>query len=389
MSALTPQPRRKTRPNLRRVVTLIRKESLQIMRDPSTFLIAGVLPILLLLIFGNGVSLDLLEVPIAIVIEQPTPEAESLLSSYRNSRYFTVRQTRHRGEVEGELIAGRIKGIVVIPADFTDQLARGEQAAVQVLVDGGDPNTAGLVQGYAQGVWQNWLQQEVLSKTNLVMRPTRQATISVEARFWFNENLNSRQSLLPGAIAVILTIIGVLLTALVVAREWERGTMEALLATPATRLEFLIGKIIPYLSLGFLATGISSLTAVWLFDVPFRGSILALVVLSLGYLSTMLMLGLLISTKTKNQFVACQAALIVGFLPAFELSGLLFEIDAMPAPIRWLTRVLPPRYLVSSLQTIFLAGDVSSILLPNAFILFLFAFVLFVMLFRSTQTRLE
>ncbi|MCA9158129.1 MAG: ABC transporter permease [Planctomycetales bacterium] len=372
-----------------RTLALIRKESLQIMRDPSTFLIAGVLPILLLLIFGNGVSLDLLRVPVVVVVEQSTPEAESLLSSFRNSRYFDVRVERHVRAVEEELVSGSINGIIVIPADFSEQLGRGEQAPVQVLVDGADPNTAGLAQGYSQGVWRNWLQQEALAQSDLASSRMRPALISVEPRFWFNENLNSRQSLLPGAIAVILTIIGVLLTALVIAREWERGTMEALLATPASRMEFLIGKIVPYLFLGLLAMTLATTATVWWFDVPFRGSIGSLLILSLGYLSTMLMLGLLISTKTKNQFIASQAALIVGFLPAFELSGLLFEIEAMPAPIRLLTRVLPPRYFVSSLQTIFLAGDVPSVLVPNAIILFAFAAVFFVLLYRSTLVRLE
>jgi len=331
----------------------------------------------------------LLRVPVVVVVEQSTPEAESLLSSFRNSRYFEVRVVRHVRMVEEELVAGDINGIIVIPADFSEQLGRGEQAPVQVLVDGADPNTAGLVQGYSQGVWRNWLQQEALARSDLTSARMRPAAISVEPRFWFNENLNSRQSLLPGAIAVILTIIGVLLTALVIAREWERGTMEALLATPASRIEFLIGKIVPYLFLGLLAMTLATTATVWWFDVPFRGSIGALLILSLGYLSTMLMLGLLISTKTKNQFIASQAALIVGFLPAFELSGLLFEIDAMPAPIRLLTRVLPPRYFVSSLQTIFLAGDVASVLVPNVIILFAFAAVFFVLLYRSTLVRLE
>ena len=330
-----------------------------------------------------------------MVVEQPTPDALSLCESYRNSRYFSVRVARHRDEVESGLLAGHVYGILVIPGDFSQQLGRGEMAPVELLVDGSDPNTAGLVQGYAQGVWQNWRQQALLSAAAWTVGriglggQASPGGIIVQPRFWFNENLNSRQALLPGAVAVILTIIGVLLTALVVAREWERGTMEAMLATPTTRLEFLIGKIIPYLTLGLVAMVLSTSLTVWLFQVPFRGSIAALFLLSLGYLSTMLMLGLLISTLTKNQFVACQAALIVGFLPAFELSGLLFEIDAMPAPIRLLTLILPPRYFVSGLQTIFLAGDVASVLMPNAAILFGFATVFFVLLYRSTQQRLE
>ncbi len=166
------------RSRLRRVKALIRKESLQILRDPSAFLIAGVLPLLLLVIFGVGVSLDLRHVKLAVVVEQPTPESTSLLDAYRNSRYFIVREARHETEVEEDLVAGRLAGIVVIRADFAERLGRGDQAPVQVLVDGSDPNTAGLVQGYVQGVWQNWLQQESVSRAGLADRPKAQALLS-------------------------------------------------------------------------------------------------------------------------------------------------------------------------------------------------------------------
>lgn len=373
----------------RRILALIRKESLQILRDPSAFLIAGVLPLLLLFIFGTGVSLDLRQVPVSVVVESPTPEAADLLAAYRNSRYFTVKLARHRADVEDDLVSGRSSGIIVIAADFTERLGRGEQAPVQVIVDGSDPNTAGLVQGYAQGVWRNWLQQVASSKGSLADRPEARPMVDVEPRYWFNPELSSRESLLPGSVAIVLTIIGTLLTALVVAREWERGTMEALLATPVQRMELLVGKTVPYFTLGMAAMGIAVGSSVWIFGVPFRGSALALIVVSSAFLATMLTLGLLISTKTRNQFVACQAALIVGFLPAFELSGFIFEIDSMPAPIRLQTRVLPPRYFVSSLQTLFLAGDIPSVLVPNTLILAAFALVLFTLLVRSTPTRLE
>jgi ABC-2 type transport system permease protein len=375
--------------SLRRLLALIRKEALQLRRDPSAFLIAGVLPLLLLLIFGYGVSLDLRRVPLAVVVEATTPEADSLLAAYQNSRYFEVWVVRDRRAAEGDLVAGRLFGIVVVPADFAERLGRGNTGPVQVIVDGSDPNTAGLVQGYAQGVWQNWQDQEAVSKATLVDRPTARPLLSTEPRYWYNPALTSRESLLPGAVAVILTIIGTLLTALVIAREWERGTMEALLATPAARLELLAGKVIPYFTLGMAAMGLSVLSAVWLLGLPFRGSVGALAVVSAAYLFTMLTLGLLISTLTKNQFVACQAALIVGFLPAFELSGFIFEIGSMPAPIRWLTAVLPPRYYVSSLQTLFLVGDVPAVLVPNTLVLSAFAAVLFALLVKSTLTRLE
>jgi ABC-2 type transport system permease protein len=374
---------------LRRIAALVRKESLQILRDPSSYLIAGVLPLLLLVIFGYGVSLDLRHIPVGLVVEQPSPEADSLIASFRNSRFFTTRVVRHRAEIEDDLVSGRLKGVIVLAADFADRLGRGETAPVQVLVDGSDPNTAGLVQNYVQGVWQNWLAQEAVSAAGLAVRPAAAPLVVAEPRFWFNPEINSRNFLVPGAVAIIMTLIGTLLTALVVAREWERGTMEALMATPIGKIEFLLGKLIPYFVLGMAAMGLAVVVAVAFFGVPFRGSVWALLLVSAAFLADMLPLGLLISTVTRNQFVASQVALISAFLPAFWLSGFIFEIDSMPWPIRLLTRILPARYFVSSLQTLFLAGDVPGVLWPNTLALLTIAAVLLVALVRATRLRLE
>jgi ABC-2 type transport system permease protein len=373
----------------RRILALVRKESFQILRDPSSYLMAGLLPLLLLLIFGYGVSLDLRRIAVGLVVEQSSPEADSLADSFHNSRFFTVRLARHRAEVEGDLTTGRLKGVIVVAADFADRLGRGDTAPVQILVDGSDPNTAALVENYAQGVWQNWLQQEEISASGLAVRPLADARIVAEPRVWFNPEINSRNFLIPGAVAIIMTLIGTLLTALVVAREWERGTMEALLATPIGRMEFLLGKLIPYFVLGMAAMGLAVAVAVFFFGVPFRGSVGALLLLSAVFLADMLPLGLLISTRTKDQFIASQLALISAFLPAFWLSGFIFEIDSMPLPLRVLTRVLPVRYFVSSLQTLFLAGDVPSVLVPDLLALTLIAAVLLAALVRATPLRLE
>ena len=374
---------------LRRVLGLVRKESLQIRRDPSSFLIAGALPLILLCLFGFGVTLDLRRVPIAVVVERSTPEADSLLISFRNSRYFDVEVAQTRGKVQDDLVAGRVKGVVVLAADFSERLGRDESAPVQMLVDGSDPNTAGLVLNYAQGVWSNWLEQEAVSRSNLLASRNLAPAISVESRVWFNPEVRSQNFLIPGSIAIIMTLIGTLLTALVIAREWERGTIEALMATPVGVSEFLLGKLIPYFLLGMAAMILAATAAVVVFAVPFRGSIAALLIVSMTYLATMLPLGLLISTLSKNQFVASQAALVAAFLPAFELSGFIFEIDSMPWPIRWLTCLLPPRYFVASLQTLFLAGDVPSVLIPNTLLLAGAAILFFMLLVRATRMRLE
>ncbi len=283
---------------LRRVAGLVRKEMLQIRRDPSSYLIAGLLPILLLFIFGYGVTLDLRRVPVAVVIEQSTPDAASLLASFRNSPYFNVIPAHDRRQVEDELVAGRLKGVVVLAADFADRLGRGESAPVQVLVDGSDPNTAGLVLNYVEGVWSNWLLQETVARSGMVASRALPGMVSIEPRYWFNPDVRSQNFLIPGSIAIIMTLIGTLLTALVVAREWERGTIEALMSTPLGRAEFLIGKLLPYFLLGMGAMGLSVTAAIFVFSVPFRGSILALVIVSAAFLSAMLPLGLLISTLT-------------------------------------------------------------------------------------------
>ncbi len=382
-----PEPQRSGR--LRRIAGLVRKETLQIARDPSSFLIAGVLPLLLLFIFGFGVSLDLRNVPIALVVEQPSPEADSLVASFRNSRFFTVRLARHRAEVEDDLVVRPPQGRRGPGGRLRRAAGRGETAPVQVIVDGSDPNTAGLAEFYVQGVWANWLQQESVSGGSLADRPTAVSLVRAEPRYWFNPEIDSRDFLIPGSVAIIMTLIGTLLTALVVAREWERGTMEALMATPVGVGEFLLGKLIPYFVLGMAAMGLSVVMAVAVFGVPFRGSVGALVLVSAAFLCAMLPLGLLISTLTKNQFAASQAALIAAFLPAFELSGFIFEIDSMPLPIRLLTRFLPPRYFVSSLETLFLAGDVTSVLVPDTLALLAIAGVLNLLLVRSTRMRLE
>ena len=374
---------------LLRVASLVRKEFLQILRDPSSYLIAGVLPLLMLFIFGFGVSLDLVRVPVAVVVERSTPESDSLLDSFRNSRYFEVVLARHRAQMEEDLVAGRVKGVIVLAQDFSQRLGRGDSAPVQILVDGTDPNTAGLVANYAQGVWANWLTQESVSRSDLVARPGLAPPVIVAQRFWFNPEIRSRNFLVPGSVAIIMSLIGTLLTALVVAREWERGTIEALMATPVGVSEFLLGKLIPYFCMGMIAMSISVSMAVFVFDVPFRGSILALVIVSSAFLTAMLPLGLLISTVTKNQFAASQAALIAAFLPAFELSGFIFEIDSMPLPIRLLTQVLPARYFVASMQTLFLAGDVTEVLVHDTLALLLIGGVLLTILVGVTRLRLD
>ncbi len=368
---------------VQRFAALVRKESYQIIRDPSSILIAFVLPMILLFLFGYGVSLDTTRTRIGLVVEDETPLTRDLAASFEASRYFAVIEGRDRRDFDDDLVLGRVRGLVVIPASFAAHVEAGREPTIQVIVDGTDPNTANFVQNYAQGAVANWERQ----RTNEGL--ARPPAIAAEQRFWFNPELTSRNFLVPGSIAIVMTLVGTLLTSLVVAREWERGTMEAMMATPVSAAELLAGKLLPYFILGLTAMTLCVLIAVFLFDVPFRGSVGALYVLSATFLMPALGQGLLISAVTKNQFLASQLALISGFLPAFLLSGFLFEINSMPTVIQWITYVVPARYLIPSLQTVFLAGDIWPMFAQAIAVMLLIGFIFFALAARNTRKRIS
>ena len=344
-----------------RLAALVRKESLQVVRDPSAMLIAFALPVMLLFLFAYAVSLDVKGVRLGVVLESDTADAQSLAAAFEATRYFEVLPARDRREVVPGLVASEIRGFVVIPQDFQRRLLSRSRTEplVQVVTDGSQPNTANFVAGYAEGVVSNWLASNKVTHAAVIM-PLR-----IDPRFWFNPEIETRRFLIPGAIAIVMTMIGTMLTALVVAREWERGTMEAVMSTPASIVEILVGKLFPYFLLGVIATLGCAVISIHLFDVPLRGSWAALLLLSCSFLVPALGQGLLISTLARNQFVAAQIALLSGFLPAMLLSGFIFEIDSMPPIIRFVTYIIPARYFVSSLQTVFLAGNVWSVFLPS------------------------
>jgi len=378
----TPGAEPSRRDRIRRFAALVRKETYQVLRDPSSILIAFILPLILLFLFGYGVSLDATRTRIGLVVEDPTPITRDLAASFQASRYFDVVYGNNRRQFEEDLVVGRVKGIVVIPATFAADYAAHAGPAIQVIVDGSDPNTAGFVQNYVRGVVATW---GALRGSEVAARPP---AINVEQRFWFNPQLTSRFFLVPGSIAIVMTLVGTLLTSLVVAREWERGTMEAMMATPVTAVELLAGKILPYFVLGLASMTLCVLLAVFLFGVPFRGSVLALYALSATFLVPALGQGLLISAATKNQFLASQLALLSAFLPAFLLSGFLFEINSMPRVIQWVTTIVAARYLIPSLQTVFLAGDIWPMFLQAIAAMLLIGAVFFVLAARSTRKRI-
>lgn len=369
----------------RRLKALFIKEFIQIVRDPSSLLISVVLPLILLFLYGYGVSLDLDHLRIGLVMEDTAPDAQSFAKSLTDSRYFDVTIRRDRRELDEAILKGAIRGMVVVPSYFSAFRNLPDKVApIQVIADGSEPNTASFVQNYVASAWQNWLAQEHISN-NLQGLPL----VNAQPRFWFNEQLESKNFLIPGSLAIIMALIGALLTALVVAREWERGTMEAVMATPVTIVELLVAKLLPYFLLGMSTMTLCAITTVLFYDVPFRGSWWALGLVTACFLISALGQGLLISTLSKNQFVAAQAAMVTAFLPAYMLSGFIFEIASMPAPIRFLTYLLTPRYFVTSLQTLFLTGNVWPLLIANMIPMIIIGTLFFLITARFTKKRLD
>jgi ABC-2 type transport system permease protein len=357
------QDRRRVSAKSQRLWSLVRKESRQIVRDPSSISIGIVLPVVLILLFGYGLSLDVMNVPVAIVLEDPSPAATELVASFQLSPYFDAHLLTSWPQAQQLMLSRTVDAIVRIRPDFSRHLALGD-AQVQILVHGTDANHARIIQTYAQGAVGQWA-----ARRSAEGKETLTGPVTVQNRLWFNEANESRYFLVPGLIVLIMTLIGAFLTSLVVAREWERGTMEALFVTPVRPDEILLGKTIPYFVLGIIGLALCLLAAKFLFHVPFRGSVIVLTSASMLYLLVALAIGLLISSAVKSQFVASQIALLVTFLPALMLSGFLFDLRSMPAVVRVITYILPARYYVTLLQTVFLAGDIWTVIVPNAAVL--------------------
>ncbi len=368
---------------VRRIIAMSRKETRQMLRDPSSIALGMVLPLLLILLFGYGLSLDAKHVPIAVVMEDHSPAAQSVWGAFAGSRYFRPRAVNSMFRADKLLSAGRVDGIVRLRHEFSRDLHAGH-AKIQFTANSIDANRARLVENYARGVVAAWLAQRQLTHGWHDDQP-----VAIQQQIWFNRGLVSRYFLVPGLLVLIMTLIGALMTALVVAREWERGTFEALFATPVEPTEIIISKIIPYFCLGMIGLAIAVTASRLLFHVPIRGSLGVLFLVSALYLLVALGMGLLISTRTKNQFIASQAALLLTFLPAMMLSGFIFDIRSMPPAIAAITYVLPARYFVALLQTLFLAGDIWSVILPNTAILMLMAVLLLGMTRRLLVKRLQ
>jgi ABC-2 type transport system permease protein len=332
---------------LMRMRGLVRKEFYQVIRDPSSIAIAFIMPFILLILFGYGVSLNAKHVPIAIVLENKSQEAADFVAEFQGTEYFKPLVMSNVSAAREKMMLHQIKAIVVIKQDFARKLNTYSEAAIQVIIDGVDSNDGRLVEGYVEGTWLRWIDHTAQKRGIQAAVP-----VQVQQRIWFNSEVKSENFLVPGLIAVIMTLIGALLTALVMTREWERGTMEALQATPIKMREIILSKLITYFILGIGGMLLSVVTAIWLFRVPLRGSFIILFITSSLFLLVALGMGLLISSITKKQFVASQIAIITTYLPAFLLSGFIFDIASMPLVVQGITYVLAARYFVAILQTV-------------------------------------
>jgi len=382
VAAETPTSEAVTHQRYRRIAALVVKESRQIVRDRSSLAVGLVLPALLILLFGYGLSLDTKHIPVALVLEDTAPDATELASAIALSPYFDVRQVSSMGYAQELMLARRIDGIVRIRPDFS-RLAHRGQGEVQVLVHGSDANQARIVQSYAEAAVGQWSARQLMEG-----RPVAAGPVTVQERAWFNESYESHFFLVPGLIVMIMTLIGALLTALVMAREWERGTLESLFITPVQTVEIIIGKLVPYFVLGLLGLALCVLSAKFLFHLPFRGSVLVLAGVSVLYLLVALGLGLLISSALKNQFLASLVTVMVAFLPAVMLSGFLFDIRSEPMAVQIITYLFPGRYYVTLLQTILLVGNLWDVIWPNALVLASMAAALLWANTRVTRKRL-
>jgi ABC-2 type transport system permease protein len=367
-----------------RLLAVARKEWTQFRRDPRSLILAFALPVLLLLLFGYAITWDVRNIAMVVVDQDHTAMSRTLADAFTASGYFRlVGRLDRAAQVAGVFERSAARIALVIPTGFEADVKAGRSAPLQVLADGSDANTATIALSYVEAVVQSWAGKNVMSG-----RPVAPPLVA-ETRVWFNEELASRNMIVPGLVAVIMAIIAAMLTSLTIAREWERGTMEQLIATPVTRLEVVIGKLLPYLVIGMVDVGVTSVLGVALFHVPFRGDVLLFLVLSLLFLIGALGLGMFISAAARSQVLATQIAMIATFLPAFLLSGFMFSIDAMPAPLRIISLIVPARYFLVVTRGLFLKGIGIDVLWLQAVFMLLFAVIGLGLAVRSFRKELE
>jgi ABC-2 type transport system permease protein len=372
--------------NFTRIKALIKKEIIQIKRDKSSLLIAFVLPVFLTFIFGYAISIDTNKVRLIIVNEAPqSVENTELVSAFVGSKFIDLKLiTSSHEEAQNLLLAQKASAIVTIPSDFNKKISKQNLAQIFLATDASDPNTASFAAAYVSAIANVYV-----DNLNRKMGIKTVSPINIEQRFWYNEALKADHLLNIGSIGFVLSIAGTLLTALVVARDWERGSMEFIIASPATSYEIILGKVLPYLLLGLGSFFITFVCILLMFGAPFKGSLLIFFVIGFFYLVLTTGLGLLISTASKNQFVAAQGALLISMVPTIMLSGLIYEINNMPKIMQFVTNIVPAKYLIDAMKTLFMMGNEWSILLPNILGILVISGAIYFGVVRKTRKSLE
>jgi ABC-2 type transport system permease protein len=375
--------------NLRRVKAIAWKEFIQVLRDPRSLMVVLLMPLMQMGLLGYGVNLDIKHVPVCVFDREGSQESQALLKAFQASVYFQIVETaRDYDGVKRAIDAGRCKMAVVVPNDFSQDLAATNSASVQAILDATDDNTANIALGYAQAVVGAFSSNVQLERTQSFGQAPPVAPAVAQYRVWFNEDLVSRDFIIPGVVALVMALVGAQLTSLTLSREWERGTMEVLVSTPVTRTELLAGKILPYFFIGLLDAALCLAIAVFWFETPFRGAVPTLFLTTSLFLVVVLGLGYFLSASIKSQIGASQIALVATMLPTTLLSGFAFPIEQMPAPIQAITYIVPARYYFSILKAVFLKGSALSDLMAPIAALSLYAAIIALLAARAFKKTL-
>ncbi len=360
-----------------RVWAVARKESLHIIRDPRSLGMAMGIPIMLMILFGYALTLDVDNVPLVVWDQSNTAVSRDYLSRFTGSRYFSLKhRVDNYRQVEHAIDTSEVLVAMIIPRDFDRQIKTRQITPVQLIIDGTDANTATLAMSYAEALSLDWSRQIAIQNLYRISGITIHLPLDIRPRVWFNEDLESRNFIFPGLIAVIMMIIAALLTSLTVAREWEQGTMEQLVSTPIKSGELILGKLLPYFAVGMIDVTIAVLMGQFLFHVPLRGSPVLLFAVSAIFLTGVLSLGIFVSVITRNQLLASQVTMILTFVPSFLLSGFVFPISNMPLLIQILTYIIPARFFLTILKGIYLKNIGIHVLALEIIYLTLFGIVM-------------
>ncbi len=365
---------------------MIKKEFIQVLRNPKMRAIVLVMPLVQSMIFGYAVTTDVKQINMAIFDQSGTPESRELIDRFIHSGYFVANAViDSEREIDELLNQGKSAAVIRIPTDFSGRLESGKTATVQIIVDGTDSNTAGVVLSYAGSIIQNDAVE--LMKKRVGLPGWEPAGVNLDTRAWFNENLTSRNFYVPGVIAAIVMLVSLLLTSMSVVREKEMGTMEQIVVTPITPLEFILGKTMPSIILGFVNMLFVTLVSVFWFDIPVRGSLLILFIANGFYLMTTVGIGLLISTVSDTQQQAMMSTFFF-YLPAILLSGFMFPIANMPEIVQDFTYLNPLRYFLIIIRGIFLKGVGVTVLWPQILALLLLGLLLLTIAVKKFRKNL-